>query len=81
MFVFLDGNLAEVKRLLIPLDVQRDFEQRGGGVGLGEGVGGGRGVGWDVQADLDLLIVFKGRELDHSIQMQSFCYWYRYKRE
>lgn len=41
MFVFLDGNLAEVKRLLIPLDVQRDFEQRGGGVGLGEGVGGG----------------------------------------
>lgn len=28
MFVFLDGNLAEVKRLLIPLDFGMDFEQR-----------------------------------------------------
>lgn len=45
MFVFLDGNLAEVKRLLIPLDVQRDFEQRGGGVELGESVGGAEGLG------------------------------------
>lgn len=44
MFVFLDGNLAEVKRLLIPLDVQRDFEQRGGGVELGESVWWGGGA-------------------------------------
>lgn len=52
MFVFLDGNLAEVKRLLIPLDVPTYSEQRGrlGGWGLSE-------KGEDVR------VVFKGREL------------------
>lgn len=40
MFVFMDGNLAEVKGLLIPLDVPMDFEQKGrvgkGGWGVRE---------------------------------------------
>lgn len=50
MFVFLEGNLAEVKISFIPPDFGIDFEPR-------VRVDGGPGDGWDVH------VVLKGREL------------------
>lgn len=62
MFVFLDGNLAAVKRLLIPLDVRMDFGQRGRvGVGFWGGV-------------TSVLCLRKKNFFDHSIRMLLFCY-------